>query len=65
MSRPPPQGPGAHRALPATDVLVGRIAWLIRLRWLAIIGTLLFVELAHRLLDRVRESQEERLHEAR
>lgn len=47
MSRPtPPQGPDAHRALPATEVLLGRNTWLIRLRWLAVAGTLVFLEVA-------------------
>jgi len=45
-----PRGLDRHRALPATEVLVGRIAWLIRLRWLAVAGTLLGAEVAPRVL---------------
>lgn len=38
------------QALPATEVLVWRISWLVRLRWLAVVGSLLFIELARRFL---------------
>lgn len=38
------------QALPATEVLVWRISWLVRLRWLAVVGSLLFIELARRVL---------------
>lgn len=38
------------QALPATDVLVWRISWLVRLRWLAVVGSLLFIEVARRIL---------------
>ncbi|TFH64311.1 MAG: HAMP domain-containing histidine kinase, partial [Gemmatimonadales bacterium] len=38
-------------ALPATEVLIGRIGWLIRLRWIAIAGVLAFVEIARHGLD--------------
>jgi len=41
-----PPEPENHRALPATEVLIGRNAWLIRLRWVAIVGTLAFTEFA-------------------
>jgi len=37
-------------ALPATEVLIGRIGWLIRLRWIAAAGVLVFVEAAQRIL---------------
>jgi len=37
-------------ALPATEVLIGRIGWLIRLRWIAAAGVLVFVEVAQRIL---------------
>ncbi|NJD09017.1 MAG: HAMP domain-containing histidine kinase [Gemmatimonadetes bacterium] len=49
MSRPAliPEG---HRALRATDVLLGRNAWLIRLRWIAVLATLGFTHLAPWLL---------------
>ena len=47
MSRPLPQTLDAHRALPATEVLIGRIAWLIRLRWVGVGGTIAFTEFAH------------------
>ena len=46
VSRPLPQAPDAHRALPATEVLIGRIAWLIRLRWVAVAATIAFTEFA-------------------
>jgi signal transduction histidine kinase len=42
--------PEAPKALPATEVLVGRVGWLIRLRWFAIAGVLVFVEVARRIL---------------
>ncbi|UCG87178.1 MAG: HAMP domain-containing histidine kinase, partial [Gemmatimonadota bacterium] len=42
--------PETPAALPATEVLIGRIAWLIRLRWVAIVGVLVFVEAAGRIL---------------
>ena len=38
------------RALPATEVLIGRIRWLVRLRWVAVGGSVVFVELARRAL---------------
>lgn len=45
-----PEVPDPPRALPATEVLIGRIGWLIRLRWLAIAGTFVFIELGRRFL---------------
>lgn len=42
--------PAPPRALPATQVLVGRLGWLIRLRWVAVAGTLIFVEFGRRAL---------------
>ena len=42
--------PERPAALPATAVLIGRIGWLIRLRWLAVVGVLVFVEVARRIL---------------
>lgn len=51
MATPAPAAvPEPPRALPATEVLVGRIGWLIHLRWLGIAGTFLFVELGGRTL---------------
>jgi len=45
-----PQIPESPRALPATEVLIGRIRWLVRLRWVAVAGSLLFIDLAGRFL---------------
>ncbi len=45
--RPATESP---QALPATEVLVWRISWLVRLRWLAVVGSLLFIEVARRFL---------------
>lgn len=42
--------PEGHRALRATDVLLGRNAWLIRLRWIAVLATVGFAQLAPVLL---------------
>jgi signal transduction histidine kinase len=42
--------PESPRALPATEVLIGRIGWLIRLRWVAVVGSLAFIEAARRIL---------------
>lgn len=42
--------PEKPRALPATEVLIGRLGWLISLRWLAVGGSLLFVEVARWIL---------------
>jgi signal transduction histidine kinase len=42
--------PESPRALPATEVLIGRIRWLVRLRWVAVAGSLLFIDLASRFL---------------
>jgi len=42
--------PEKPRALPATEVLIGRLGWLIRLRWVAVGGSLFFVEVARRVL---------------
>jgi signal transduction histidine kinase len=44
------QIPETPTALPATEVLIGRIGWLIRLRWVAVGGVLIFVEAVRRLL---------------
>jgi signal transduction histidine kinase len=38
------------QALPASEVLVWRISWLVRLRWLAVVGSLFFIEVARRVL---------------
>lgn len=46
-SQPATESP---QALPATEVLVGRIGWLVRLRWLAVVGSLVFIEVARRIL---------------
>ncbi len=43
--------PVSPRALPATEVLIGRIGWLISLRWVAVVGSLGFIEAARRLLS--------------
>jgi len=43
--------PERSRALPATEVLIGRIGWLIRLRWVAVAGSLAFIEVARRVLS--------------
>ncbi|HKJ92783.1 MAG TPA: hypothetical protein VJ957_06425, partial [Longimicrobiales bacterium] len=43
----PTAGP---RALPATEVLMGRLGWLVRLRWLAVTGSLVFIEIGRRIL---------------
>lgn len=45
--RPAPESP---QALPATEVLIRRTSWLVRLRWLAVAGSLVFIELARRIL---------------
>ena len=42
--------PEKPAALPATEVLISRIGWLIRLRWTAVVGVLVFVEVARRVL---------------
>lgn len=42
--------PASPRALPATEVLIGRIGWLVTLRWVAVVGSLVFIEGARRLL---------------
>ncbi|MDP2959625.1 MAG: HAMP domain-containing sensor histidine kinase [Longimicrobiales bacterium] len=38
------------RALPATEVLIGRIGWLVRLRWVAVAGSLVFIAAARRFV---------------
>jgi signal transduction histidine kinase len=43
--------PESPRALPATEVLIGRIGWLVRLRWVAVAGSLAFIEVARRVLS--------------
>jgi tRNA 2-thiouridine synthesizing protein E len=43
--------PESPRALPATEVLIGRIGWLIRLRWVAVAGSLAFIVVARRILS--------------
>ncbi len=47
---PGPEGPPVPRALPATEVLIGRLAWLIRLRWVAIVGSVAFIEVVRRIV---------------
>lgn len=50
MAPPPLTGSERHLALPASEVLAGRNAWLIHLRWLAVVGTILFTQIAARTL---------------
>lgn len=42
--------PGRPAVLPATEELIARIGWLIRLRWVAIAGIPIFVEVGRRVL---------------
>ena len=48
--KPQHLAPERPRALPATEVLIGRLDWIVRLRWVAVGGSLLFVEFAWRVL---------------
>jgi signal transduction histidine kinase len=42
--------PGRPAVLPATEELIARIGWLIRLRWVAVAGILILVEVGRRIL---------------
>ena len=53
MAEPHPpdaRAPGPPTILPVTQELIARIGWYIRLRWVAVMGIVVFVEVARRVL---------------